>query len=74
MAVTQASRGQTFRALRHRNARVYFAGLLVSNIGTWLQLTAMSLLVYDLTGRSTDLGITVALPHASYQDFVDRLA
>ena len=30
-------------------------------IGTWLQLTAMSLLVYDLTGRSTDLGITVAL-------------
>jgi MFS family permease len=52
---------QTFRALRHRNARIYFAGLLVSNIGTWLQLTAMSLLVYDLTGKSTDLGITVAL-------------
>jgi MFS family permease len=52
---------QTFRALRHRNARIYFGGLLVSNIGTWLQLTAMSLLVYDLTGKSTDLGITVAL-------------
>ncbi|HEU4841085.1 MAG TPA: MFS transporter, partial [Ilumatobacteraceae bacterium] len=28
---------------------------------TWLQLTAMSLLVYDLTGKATDLGITVAL-------------
>ena len=41
--------------------RIYFGGLLVSNIGTWLQLTAMSLLVYDLTGKSTDLGITVAL-------------
>lgn len=52
---------QTFRALRHRNARIYFGGLLVSNVGTWLQLTAMSLLVYDLTGRATDLGITVAL-------------
>ena len=51
----------TFRALRHRNARIFFAGLLVSNIGTWLQLTAMSLLVYDLTGKATDLGITVAL-------------
>jgi MFS family permease len=52
---------QTFRSLRHRNARRFFAGLLVSNVGTWLQLTAMSLLVYRLTGRSTDLGITVAL-------------
>ena len=56
-----ATGSQTFRALRHRNARIYFAGLLVSNIGTWLQLTAMSLLVYDLTGKATDLGITVAL-------------
>ena len=51
----------TFRALRHPNARIYFGGLAVSNIGTWLQLTAMSLLVYDLSGKSTDLGITVAL-------------
>ena len=52
---------RTFRSLRHRNARVFFAGLLVSNVGTWLQLTAMALLVYHLTGRATDLGITVAL-------------
>lgn len=53
--------GPTFRSLRHRNARLFFAGLLVSNVGTWLQLTAMSLLVYRLTGKATDLGITVAL-------------
>ena len=53
--------GGTFRSLRHRNARVFFAGMLVSNVGTWLQITAMSLLVYGLTGRATDLGITVAL-------------
>jgi len=58
---TPRAGSRTFRALRHRNARIYFSGLLVSNVGTWLQLTAMSLLVYDLTGRSTDLGITVAL-------------
>jgi MFS family permease len=55
------ARSQTLRSLRHRNARIFFAGLLVSNVGTWLQLTAMSLLVYRLTGRATDLGITVAL-------------
>ena len=35
--------------------------MLVSTIGTWLQLTAMALLVYQLTGRATDLGITLAL-------------
>lgn len=51
----------TFRSLTERNARLFFAGLLVSNVGTWIQLTAMSLLVYRLTGRATDLGITVAL-------------
>ena len=50
-----------FRSLRHYNARLFFAGLLVSNVGTWLQLTAMALLVYRLTGRATDLGITFAL-------------
>jgi MFS family permease len=50
-----------FRSLRHYNARVFFSGLLVSNIGTWLQLTAMALLVYRLTGRATDVGITFAL-------------
>ncbi len=45
-----------FRSLRHRNARVFFIGLLVSNIGTWLQFTATSYLIYELTGSATDLG------------------
>ena len=48
-----------FRSLRHRNARLFFVGLLVSNIGTWMQMTAMSLLVYGLTGKATDVGITL---------------
>ena len=56
-----SSRSETFRSLRNRNARLFFGGLLVSNVGTWLQSTAMSILVYRLTGKATDLGITVAL-------------
>ncbi|MEY3679672.1 MAG: hypothetical protein RL547_284, partial [Actinomycetota bacterium] len=36
----------TFRSLRSRNARLFFGGLLLSNVGTWLQSTAMSILVY----------------------------
>ncbi len=50
----------TFRSLRYRNARLFFTGLLVSNIGTWMQLTVMSLLVYRLTGTSSAVGYTVA--------------
>jgi MFS family permease len=50
----------TFRSLRYRNARLFFAGLAVSNVGTWLQMTAMALLVYRLTGEATTVGITVA--------------
>lgn len=33
----------------------------MSNVGSWLQSTAMAILVYRLTGRATDLGITVAM-------------
>ena len=49
----------TFRSLRYRNARVFFVGVLVSNIGTWMQFTASSFLLYRLTGRATDLGLNV---------------
>ena len=45
-----------FRSLRHRNARIFFTGLMVSNIGSWLQFTATSYLLYELRGRATDLG------------------
>jgi MFS family permease len=53
------AQSSVFRSLRHRNARVFFAGLLVSNVGTWVQMTAMSMLVYDLTGNATSTGISL---------------
>ncbi|NCU81956.1 MAG: MFS transporter, partial [Acidimicrobiia bacterium] len=49
-----------FRSLKYFNARLFFAGLLLSNIGSWLQLTASSLLIYRLTGSAADLGYNVA--------------
>ena len=55
-----AARGGVFRSLRHRNARLFFLGLLVSNVGSWLQLTGVSYLLYDLTGNAADLGFNVA--------------
>lgn len=44
--------GATFRALRHRNYRLYFFGQLISLVGTWMQTTALMWLAYELTHRS----------------------
>jgi MFS family permease len=44
------------RALRYRNFRLFFAGQLISLIGTWMQNIAQSWLVYRLTGSSFLLG------------------
>ena len=49
-----------FRSLQYFNAKLFFVSLLVSNIGSWLQLTASSLLLYRLTGNAADLGYNVA--------------
>jgi MFS family permease len=46
----------TFRALRHRNYRLFFAGQALSLIGTWLQQVAMGWLTYRLSGSAWLLG------------------
>jgi MFS family permease len=46
-----------FRALRHRNYRLFFAGQMVSLVGTWMQSVAQSWLVYRITGSSLLLGL-----------------
>ncbi len=49
----------TLRALQYRNYKLYFFGQGVSLIGSWMQSTALSWLVYRLTGSALLLG-TVA--------------
>ena len=51
------ARTGTFRALRHRNYRLWFVGQGVSLIGTWMQTMALQLLVYRLTGSAAALGM-----------------
>lgn len=58
----------TFRSLRNFNYRLWFAGSVVSNIGTWMQRVAQDWLVLTvLTHNSaTSVGIVMALqfgPH-----------
>ena len=45
-----------FRALRHRNFRLFVGGQMVSLIGTWMQNVAQSWLVYRLTHSELLLG------------------
>jgi MFS family permease len=71
-----------FRALRHRNFRLFFVGQLISLIGTWMQMVAQSWLVLKLTNSSMMLGIVsfagfmpivlVALFAGVVVDHVDR--
>jgi len=54
----------TFRALRYRNYRLFFWGQLVSLIGTWMQQTAMSWFVYEITNSKFLLGAVAAVGSA----------
>src|ERR1700723_1602797 len=46
-----------WRALRHRNFRLYYGGQGISVIGTWMTRLATSWLVYRLTGSALLLGL-----------------
>lgn len=46
-----------FRALKHRNYRLFFGGQSISLIGTWMQQVAISWLVYRLTNSPFLLGV-----------------
>jgi MFS family permease len=52
----------TFRSVHNnRNAQLFFAGMLASSIGTWVQFTAVAIIVDRLTGKTTAIGILAAL-------------
>ncbi|MCW2912305.1 MAG: transporter [Actinomycetia bacterium] len=53
--------GEALRTLGSRNFRRYLVGQLVSNVGTWMQRAAQDLLVLQLTGSGSAVGIVTAL-------------
>ncbi|HEX6287542.1 MAG TPA: MFS transporter [Herpetosiphonaceae bacterium] len=65
MATTSQARVR-YPALRHRNFTLIWSGLLVSNMGTWMQNVAQSWLIYKLTGNNPlylgFLGLSFAIP------------
>ena len=55
-APESAGLSHAWRALRHRNFRLFFGGQTISLIGTWMTRVATSWLVYRLTKSSLLLG------------------
>ncbi len=52
-------RNSTFRAFQNRNYALFFAGQSVSQIGTWMQRTAVIWVIYSLTHSASMIGFTV---------------
>src|SRR3989338_6025339 len=52
---------QTFRALSHRNFRLFWTGQFISLIGSWMQIVAQSWLVFRLTNSPFMLGIVSSI-------------
>ncbi len=50
-------KGRTFEAFRHRTYLLFWSGALVSNIGNWMQATALGIVVWGFRRSEADLGI-----------------
>jgi len=61
-----------FRALSHRNFRLFWIGAFLSNIGTWMQAVAQSWLMLTLTNSAFWLGLDAFM--ATAPGFVLTLA
>jgi predicted MFS family arabinose efflux permease len=74
--------GGMFRALSHRNFRLFWTGAFLSNVGTWMQAVAQALLMYNLTRSpfllgldgfmATAPGLVLVLAGGVFADLVDR--
>jgi len=71
-----------FRALSHRNYRLFWTGAFLSNVGTWMQAVAQGWLVLKLTDSAFWLGVDgfmamapglfLTLAGGVFADWVDR--
>src|SRR5437868_7241613 len=73
---------EMFRALRHRNFRLFWSGAFLSNTGTWMQAVAQGWLVLQLSNSpfwlgvdgfmATAPGLVLTLAGGVFADLVDR--
>src|SRR5204862_1761605 len=73
---------EMFRALRHRNFRLFWSGAFLSNTGTWMQAVAQGWLVLQLSNSpfwlgvdgfmATAPGLVLTLAGGVFADLFDR--
>jgi MFS family permease len=79
---TRVAKPGMFRALSHRNYRLFWTGAFLSNCGTWMQAVAQGWLVLQLTNSAFWLGLDAFMATAPgffltllggvFADLVDR--
>lgn len=57
--MSNQSTTSTFRAFNNRNYSLFFAGQSISQIGTWMQRTAVIWVIYSLTHSASMIGVAV---------------
>jgi MFS family permease len=55
----EGNAAHTFRAFRNKNFALFFTGQSISQIGTWMQRTAVSWVIYSLTHSAFMLGLAI---------------
>src|ERR1700754_2377398 len=81
-APSAVRRGRMFRALSHRDFRLFWIGAFLSNVGTWMQAVAQGWLVLQLTNSAFWLGLDAFMATAPgflltlvggvFADLIDR--
>ena len=57
--MTTTNNNKIFRAFRNRNYALFFTGQSISQIGTWMQRTAVVWVIYSLTHSAAMIGFAV---------------
>lgn len=57
--MTRPETNNALRALNNRNYALFFCGQSISQIGTWMQRTAISWVIYSITHSASMLGLAV---------------
>ena len=57
--MSENGNGGVFRAFRNRNYALFFVGQSISQIGTWMQRTAVIWVIYSLTHSASMIGVAV---------------
>lgn len=79
---TVKGRRRMFRALSHRDFRLFWTGAFLSNVGTWMQAVAQGWLILQLTNSAfwlgldafmaTAPGLVLTLVGGVFADLIDR--